>query len=813
MRNLTEAQRAALSCRAGYTTRGRVRLFGPGDRWWDCTRLPVGDREVDFLEECSVDASLDAPVDQARVRLKRQVLLASLAPLQVDSPLNHLGGAYEPLIRSGRPVVVEVAVCPLGQEPQVADWVEVFRGRMDTPRDSGESLEFSARDYAGLLQDVCIEEEREYGADAGVPVQSVMQSILNDNGQSAFGLYTPVDPEWAVGRFLQKKEPVLEALRALAGQLGADVKYRWSPVANAFALSFYMPDREATAPMWTYGPADYTALPDVELPWEDVRTAVTGYFYDSLDRDAAGQPKKKRVDRDAGAAALAAYGRRWMEISLGDKDNIDTLPEMERLLEAAMADLGQPPLAVSFEVPLHPGLELGDMVRLLPNGVQYSGEQTAAVVQWTHTFSRDSAKTRVSLRGKPALAPRVWLEKETGRPGQPPTTPFTGPQPPAVTAATPLPCGFAVNLAPATNGPDTTEYELHVSTTSGFTPDSGYPSTTLKEAGARTRFELTGLEAGRTYYVRTVARDAEGNRGAPSPELAIATRFLSPGSLERLVSYGNLPLNGDFESQADPAGPPDGAFMLSGTWGIDATLDTATSFCGSRCVRLRANGATLALQAFVVRPGERLAMKTVAYSQVGSYAALEVSWFNKDFVRVGSVPVSVANDYLTPNTWVPLGAFMTVPAAARIARLEVRTGNTYPNNFVWFDSVVVDPSLTVVAPWTTVRHPLLGGNINDYRNGWEPNPVRPVRWRVNALGEVEMQGSLVRGTPGTEAFALIGVPPAGYTTPADPARFVVAAGPTGRATVSVHGDSGNAVFVIAVDNNYVVLDGVRYPLA
>ncbi|MBM7117647.1 fibronectin type III domain-containing protein [Archangium primigenium] len=814
MRTLTEAERAALSCRAGYSTWHRVLLFGPGNRWWDLGALPVGERATDFLEEATLDDSQDAPVAQLRVRLKRQVLLASLAPLMAESPLNNLGGAYEPLVRTGRLVVLEVALAPLGQQPHAVDWQELFRGRVDTPTDAGETLEFGARDYSGLLQDCFIEVERPYSSDAGTPVQAVMQQILSDNGQGAFGLYTPVDPEWAVGRYLQKKEPVLEALRALAGQLGADVRYRWSPVAQAFALTFAAPQREATEPVWHFLAEDYRALPDVEMPMDEVRNAVTGYFYDSLDRDAAGQPKLKRVDRDAGTASLQAYGRRWMEIVLAATDNIDTEPEMVRLLESAMSDLGQPPLGLSFEVACHPGLELGDVVALAPNGVQWSSTQTGAVVALTHTFTRDKATTKVVVRGKPSLAPRQWLQLETGRPGQAPAAPYTGPRPPTVVSASALPQGLAVSVAPATGGADTAEYEVHVSTTSGFAPDTSYPSSTLKEVGARTRFELQGLTPGRTYYVRMVARDAAGNRGAASPEVALSPSYLSPGALATLVSYGALPLNGDFEAQADPAGPPDGSYMLQGTWGVDAVVDTSTAFAGTRCVRLRASGTRLGLQAFVARPGERLALKAHAYSQVQAYAELQVVWLDRQLTPVGE-PVTVWGDYLQANTWTTLGNYLTVPAGARVARLSVRAAGNYPDAFVWFDSVSAVPGVSLAVPWQRLRHPSLGGggNVSDYLGNWKPNPVRPVRWRVNALGELELQGSLYDGQPGTEAFRLPGVAPAGYTSPADPARFVAAAGPTGRATVSVHSVGTDAAFVITVDNAYVVLDGVRYPLA
>lgn len=56
-------------------------------------------------------------------------------------------------------------------------------------------------------------------------------------------------------------------------------------------------------------------------------------------------------------------------------------------------------------------------------------------------------------------------------------------------------------------------FEIHVSEAgSTFTPD---PST-LKAKGRQTRFEITGLVPGRTYYVKAIAYDTSGNKSAPA---------------------------------------------------------------------------------------------------------------------------------------------------------------------------------------------------------------------------------------------------------------------------------------------------------
>jgi len=56
-------------------------------------------------------------------------------------------------------------------------------------------------------------------------------------------------------------------------------------------------------------------------------------------------------------------------------------------------------------------------------------------------------------------------------------------------------------------------FEIHVSDSgAGFTPS---PST-LKAKGRQTRYEITGLVPGRTYYVKAIAYDTSGNKSAPA---------------------------------------------------------------------------------------------------------------------------------------------------------------------------------------------------------------------------------------------------------------------------------------------------------
>src|SRR5690606_38013056 len=75
------------------------------------------------------------------------------------------------------------------------------------------------------LVDTFIETQQVYGSSDGMAVETVMQAILDDNS-TGVTLYTPSSPGWMLKEFVQAKQPVLDALRQLADQIGWDARYR-----------------------------------------------------------------------------------------------------------------------------------------------------------------------------------------------------------------------------------------------------------------------------------------------------------------------------------------------------------------------------------------------------------------------------------------------------------------------------------------------------------------------------------------------------------------------------------------------------------
>jgi hypothetical protein len=792
MRTLTTQQTATLQCRAGYLVRGRVRVLRSGT-WHDLTSL-FG---RDFLDEATVSEALDAPVATATVRLLREVNGLSCAPLVTDSAVNLVAGVYSALLKEGRTFTVEAAVVPLGMEPESGDWVEIFRGRIDEPDAGGDTVSFTGRDSAGLLQDTLIEDEVQYGSGAGVAVQTVMQSILNDNGLSAFTLYTPTSPAWLLGPYLQRSEPVMDALATLARQLGWEVRWKWRSSAAAFQLTFWSPDRSSTTPAWSFTPEEYQQLGKVSTPLTDVRNAVEVVYSDRADLDVAGNPKRKTALRED-ATSIAAYGRRFSRIAEGASSNINTLSEAERFGDAFLADLKDAPLGLELEVQLHPFLELGDLVEVEGNGVHFSADQTGAVQALTHTMGSSGCTTRLTLKGKPSLGRLRWLQLEQ-RPGVAPPSPFTGPGAPVGVTATATTQGVKVAFAGPSTGPVAASYELHLSTSSGFTPDA----TTLRATSSTTAFSEQTLQAGSTYYVKVVPRDVKGNRGTASSEVSVTAAYLRPGGLQPRVTYAALPLNADFESWPGAAAPPD-AFQLSpGTWGTDATREITTVYSGSYAVKLEATAVAARVESdfILCRPGELIVPTAVFRGGLQTYASgydvsLYVNYYDANFTYLRTDTLATRDT--SAAAWLIVGGSQQSIPAFDVRYFKIVCGKTNATAY----ATIIDSMRCYVFPGPPEESTL------SLANSWVNATASPATasYYRDFAKRVHLQGAVKDGMVGAN---LLSTPlPAGYR-PMATRQFLVAGGAAGlTATVEVY--TTGHIIVVNGSNTYVSLDGISF---
>ncbi|WP_147093039.1 hypothetical protein, partial [Myxococcus virescens] len=510
MRVLTPQERSTLRT-STYVTHLRVRVHRPDASLVDLTAL-LGN---DWLMGVTWNETLDTPVAQASVTVRRSGpggARQSLSPMVGGSLANSYQGTFVPLLQEGRYFRVEVQCTP-GTRPTESAWREVFLGRIDEVTVGSEEVRFTGRDLAGIFQDYFIEQERNYGNDTvGHAVQTVMTSIIGDNVPNGIGpgLYVPVDPMWQLGRYTQKREPVYDALTALAEQLGWELRLMYRE-GHGWYLVFRAPERLPGAPVWTFGPEQYVAEPQVRRQLRDIRNVVEVVYGDAAVLDAMKLPTRRTVT-SINPSSVTAYGRRWMQITEASNSNINTEVEAQRLADAAVADLSDSALEVDLELPFFWPLEIADFVHLEPDGVGLATPQELAVISIEQTLTSDGvAKTRLQLRGRPATSYTAWMNREAA-PGVAPLVALAGPDAPSELATAATVNGFALSFKPPSAGPAWDSFELHLSTSPGFTPSNA----TLKAAASATRFEVADLVPGTTHYALVRGRDRYGNVGPAS---------------------------------------------------------------------------------------------------------------------------------------------------------------------------------------------------------------------------------------------------------------------------------------------------------
>ncbi|MBA3853328.1 MAG: hypothetical protein C0503_02875 [Gemmatimonas sp.] len=434
MRPATVSQLAALAAReqAHFV---KVEVRDSDGEWRDLSALSG---LKDWLLSVSIECErLDQPVSQATVSLRRDGPLGdTLAPLMEASPHNrNLADAYAPLLDYGAPIRIGVIVVQrdesegfapgllrllteageliltedeFGLVTESIPFVPVFEGRIDRVTWQGDPIQIFCSDLGAWLMDTQIEAIDEYGDEEGVPVEEVMQDILNAWPSVLGGvlLHVPVSPGWLVRRFEQDRVKVLEAIRALALQIGWDVRYRYAD-DGVFRLTLYEPDRTADTPVFTIGADRYYDVRQLEVKLDDIRNVVAVKYI--TPEGVSG------VQVATDAASVARVGRRYMEIQEAAASNIDSAAEALALAEAAVHDLSVPPVDKEVEIDLCWPLQKDDVVGFSPNGVHYDEAQQYAVVGLRHELSNATGRTTVQLRGAVAGAYREWLTRAANR--------------------------------------------------------------------------------------------------------------------------------------------------------------------------------------------------------------------------------------------------------------------------------------------------------------------------------------------------------------------------------------------------------------
>jgi hypothetical protein len=437
----------------------------------------------------------------------------------------------------------------------------------------------------------------------------------------------------------------------------------------------------------TFSKSEYTKISNLSVSRADIRNVVEvtfGRFAD--DRTTV-------VVDDA--LSIAAYGRRWCGIDENATSQIDTETEATEMATAVLDDLKEPDVTQSVELPYFWPVEVGDLYTFLANGYHYDTDIDLAVVSWAHSIDEKSAKTTLSLRGKPAGGVARWLNLETrgGVGGLSNTyTQYKGVAPrvdPDIASFT-LQYDDPRSMDPPIN--DWSYIEIHLSTTSAFTPSKN----TLAARGRETKFTISGLAPGTTYYIKSRVIDSAGNKHDLGTQIQKATRKITPYYLSEEREYGLLIPNQEFGVYTldSATNMPDYWSDIVSEYGVSIFRETTLQLTGGSSlhfdVSLFGGGGSVGweIQTDYIPVTQDslyaidLTFRYAGTSKLGDGINIGLFVFSADkgtsnFLNVKAISLNAATapHFYQPNTWYQARARGLIPsnvlAAARHMKVRV----------------------------------------------------------------------------------------------------------------------------------------------
>lgn len=407
---------------------------------------------LDWLTDANWSDTGDQPNASATITLLREQHNKSIAYLKTDTRANLTDDtdplSYDPLLDVRRDVIIQTARVPLFTVATDRDLAESFSGRIDSIDWGGKSTAvISARDRGGVLVDALIEAQNTYGSEAGIAVETVMQDVLDDNNDGVFvDSYAPITLDFdtasgqAIKTYQQRREPVLTALRTLAGTNGYECRYRYNndPLDPGWRLTYYEPQRDRVDADFTLSPDDVLDVQLAAVNAQDVRNVAriqypttetalpalpalpAGYSYSAdaqgwVGSDGALQRTAAYVSIER-TASRSRYGRSMFEITESSTSQIDTITEATNMALAILKDLGEPEFTHTVKLPFFYGSTTEDMVQFLSNAELYTGDQVLAVSNTQNGGNVDGLTTTITCAGKPRVGFKRWLSLDT-RPG------------------------------------------------------------------------------------------------------------------------------------------------------------------------------------------------------------------------------------------------------------------------------------------------------------------------------------------------------------------------------------------------------------
>jgi hypothetical protein len=456
-----------------------------------------------------------------------------------------------------------------------------------------------------------------------------------------------------------------------------------------------------------------------------------------------------------------------MEIQEADTSSIDTSYEATRMATAALADLKDPLMLVSYETGIDPWLELGDIVTLPSDNLRWAADQNLAIVGITHTIKSNDSSTRLQLSGHPVAQSQGWLQLDSR------ADPFgIAPTTLAQTGLTTLEVTrtvggvrISVDQTQLMLGSLDRSFEFHVSQTSGFAPSSA----TLVQSGTATSCVVSDLIPGATYYARVVPFSVDGGRvvrGDPSEQSSFVATRATTAYYDSGATQSHLPLNGNFEHATESltTTPPDHWAVNSGeTWGSGGSLYYGTDTLSGRYVVFRAQGSTrgsMLSSPFEVRRGvKRAAVHISVYTPTlysGNRVRLVIRMYS-DYALTSST--GTATMYVEPiaaGGWeiFDLNPFEFTPCPNNTNFVVIEIGRDTTNashELRVGDVFFVDDAPSAQEGWTTPSFTSGWGNFGGGYTG--------AGYMKDSSGLVRLRGTATRASgTSTTLFVL----PAGY---------------------------------------------------
>lgn len=376
---------------------------------------------LDFFAGFGLSLDIDQLSDTLALRLRRDygvpVQQLSLAPLREDSILNRDSeDEYAPRVDVDRRVEVYCAIMGSGLLPGEytsgsTDWHLIFEGFLDAWDSAQQPMELPARDQMGELIDREIETVRDYGSDAGVALEDLVQQFIDDNfGMYGPELFVPVPPDTMITRWRPATNVGEEAASLVEGT-GWTLRYRWDESTLSYRLTLFFIDPEDMTPVYTFGVGTYLRITQLAVDKREVVNRLIGTYTDR----ATGNPSPRMVVQDGDS--IVRYGLRARSVVENADSPIDSEEELSALLDAILAALKDPIASVEIETLFMPFLEPGDVVGIAADGVNTNTDLVVATKSIRHEVGPGRERTYITGRAAPAAAYLRWKARTSGETG------------------------------------------------------------------------------------------------------------------------------------------------------------------------------------------------------------------------------------------------------------------------------------------------------------------------------------------------------------------------------------------------------------